>query len=124
MTSVIRNLPSIVEQGVSGIWTYRKWSDGTAECWGAKSITANSWQTWGSWYYIGASEEAYPTDLFTTVFSVQGSLSTGGGDTISSIAGRPTNLAKTAPKITAVRPTAGSTPANAYAFWHTIGRWK
>lgn len=23
----------IVEQGTSGIWTYRKWSDGIAECW-------------------------------------------------------------------------------------------
>lgn len=34
MTSTIRNLPSIVEQGTSGIWTYRKWSDGNAECWG------------------------------------------------------------------------------------------
>ena len=24
----------IVEQGTSGIWTYRKWSSGVAECWG------------------------------------------------------------------------------------------
>lgn len=44
MTSTIRNLPSIVEQGTSGIWTYRKWSDGTAECWGryGKTINGNS----------------------------------------------------------------------------------
>ncbi|MBR2706246.1 MAG: hypothetical protein IKE74_03275 [Mogibacterium sp.] len=26
--------PIVVESGTSGIWTYRKWSDGTAECWG------------------------------------------------------------------------------------------
>lgn len=24
----------IVEQGTSGIWTYRRWSSGVAECWG------------------------------------------------------------------------------------------
>ena len=44
MTSTIRNLPTIVEQGTSGIWTYRKWSDGIAEVWGrqSQSISANS----------------------------------------------------------------------------------
>lgn len=26
--------PYIVEQGTSGNWIYRKWSDGIAECWG------------------------------------------------------------------------------------------
>ncbi len=42
--STLRNLPSIVEQGTSGIWTYRKWSDGTAECWGeySKAVSARS----------------------------------------------------------------------------------
>lgn len=37
----------IVEQGTSGIWTYRKWSSGMAEAWcridKAQSIPANSW---------------------------------------------------------------------------------
>lgn len=26
----------VVEQGTSGIWTYRKWNSGIAECWGTK----------------------------------------------------------------------------------------
>ena len=29
----------IVEQGTSGIWTYRKWNSGVAECWGRTSIS-------------------------------------------------------------------------------------
>lgn len=29
----------IVEQGTSGIWTYRKWNSGIAECWGTYSNT-------------------------------------------------------------------------------------
>lgn len=28
------NSPIIIEQGTTDIWTWRKWSDGTAECWG------------------------------------------------------------------------------------------
>lgn len=27
---------TIIEQGTSGDWTYRKWSNGTAECWYSK----------------------------------------------------------------------------------------
>lgn len=34
MLYTLKKRPHIVEQGGSGGWTYRKWSDGTAECWG------------------------------------------------------------------------------------------
>ncbi len=58
--------PMIVESGTSGIWTYRKWSDGTAECWGktaAKtySFTAQS----GNGYYTSESQ-TLPSGLFTS----------------------------------------------------------
>lgn len=37
----------VVEQGTDGIWKYRKWSDGTAECWGIYVLenvaVENSW---------------------------------------------------------------------------------
>ena len=34
----------IVESGTSGIWTYRVWSDGTAECWGTQhTYTRPEW---------------------------------------------------------------------------------
>lgn len=32
----------VVETGTSGIWTYRKWSSGTAECWGEKTAAVSS----------------------------------------------------------------------------------
>ncbi len=32
----------IAEEGTSGIWTYRKWSSGIAECWGLHDTTAAS----------------------------------------------------------------------------------
>ncbi len=41
----------VVEQGTSGIWTYRKWNSGLAECWGVYTMTSAATKTWGSLYY-------------------------------------------------------------------------
>ena len=41
----------IVEQGTSGVWSYRKWNSGFAECWGYHTISGTNISTsWGSWY--------------------------------------------------------------------------
>ena len=37
----LKNMVHIVESGTSGIWSYRKWSDGTAECWGTYNFQLN-----------------------------------------------------------------------------------
>ena len=41
----------VVQQGTSGIWTYRKWNSGIAECWGVYTMTSAATKTWGSLYY-------------------------------------------------------------------------
>ena len=40
----------VIEQGTSGIWTYRKWDSGIAECWGRYtfSVTATEMNFWVS----------------------------------------------------------------------------
>ena len=41
----------IVEQGTSGIWTYRKWNSGIAECWGDTGvITITNYATYNNMY--------------------------------------------------------------------------
>ena len=53
----------VVEQGASGIWTYRKWASGKAECWGRKHITTSMSQvTNNTFYYLNTSfpETDYP----------------------------------------------------------------
>ena len=41
----------VVETGTSGIWTYRKWYSGLAECWGKKTGTVtNLAKAWGNLY--------------------------------------------------------------------------
>ena len=41
----------VVEQGTSGIWTYRKWNSGFAECWGIYTMTSACTKAWGALYY-------------------------------------------------------------------------
>jgi hypothetical protein len=41
----------VVGQGTSGIWTYRKWNSGVAECWGVYSENIAITKAWGSLYY-------------------------------------------------------------------------
>lgn len=63
-TSTLRNLPSIVEQGTYGVWTYRKWSDGTAECWCKFSVTLTSnAQALGGYSYYRSI--GFPPSFFT-----------------------------------------------------------
>ena len=58
----------IVEQGKSGVWTYRKWASGVAECWGqpAKSV-APSGTFLGTNAY--STYFALPSGLFVSVDS-------------------------------------------------------
>jgi hypothetical protein len=49
------SVPSIVEQGTNYTgWTYRKWSDGTAECWYSKKVSAKINTATGNGYGSGA----------------------------------------------------------------------
>lgn len=67
--SNLKNNISIIEQGTSGIWTYRKWSDGTAECWGKKA-TYSAYGVWVSPIYYTttyAGNQNYPNGLFVDV---------------------------------------------------------
>lgn len=41
----------VEEQGASGVWTYRKWHSGFAECWGYHTVSGLNISTaWGAWY--------------------------------------------------------------------------
>lgn len=65
MLYALWNKPHIVEQGETNGWSYRKWSDGTAECWGTftKTVTINAMGSIGRGAII--NDFTYPTSLFT-----------------------------------------------------------
>ena len=42
----------VIETGTSGIWTYRKWNSGIAECWGTYTKTGPITSAWGNLYAL------------------------------------------------------------------------
>lgn len=51
--TVLQERDYIVEQGTSGIWTYRKWASGIAECWCKLTINTAITSAWqGSVFYV------------------------------------------------------------------------
>lgn len=72
--------PSVVESGTSGIWTYRKWSNGLAECWGRSSLGTKAITTrYGNGYYASANTINFPSNFFNNVPTVTISSQDGSG---------------------------------------------
>lgn len=62
-------LDTIVEEGVSGTWTYRKWSSGISECWGYYDVSNVACTTAsGQLYVTGAISPsmAFPSGVFAS----------------------------------------------------------
>jgi hypothetical protein len=58
----------VIEEGTSGIWNYRKWSSGIAECWGQHSVTSLNCgkNQSGGFYYSDTVSVNFPTSLFAS----------------------------------------------------------
>lgn len=71
-TADVVDMPDfITEQGTSGIWTYRKWNSGMAECWGRTAqTTVACTSTWGSVYVSRTADIAAPVDYPFTFVAV------------------------------------------------------
>lgn len=115
----ITNTPIIVEQGTSGNWTYRKWSNGTAECWESKSlgsVAITSPEGYG--YYAGVPASYFPTGLFTggptITFGVHG-----GGGLVSFC---PNTVAST--YYSGYLWCSASSTRSVTIYTHAIGKWK
>ena len=126
--------PYLVESGTSGVWTYRKWSDGISECWGQsapKTIAPADWVAWGT----GGALEAivvdepigYPAGLFTAAPQVSAFITPTEGYTVVtaevSIAGN-VDLSVQTPKLYALRFTRPQATIVAVANFHAVGRWQ
>ena len=58
----------VIEQGTSGIWTYRKWNSGISECWGVYTATLTNYASnigsAGTLYGYKTESLSFPTGLF------------------------------------------------------------
>lgn len=124
------SVPSIIEQGTTASgWTYRKWSDGIAECWTTKTFTGVAvTNAWGSMYASGAisgSNLTFPTNLFVATPTVNTSLATGSlGGILMAPGGTGTNT--TSKTNTGILEIArGTSSTGAFVINYDVkGRWK
>ena len=116
----------VVEQGTSGIWTYRKWNSGVAECWGVHTMTSACNLAWGTLYYSNtlAPRINYP---FTFTSRPQESVFCR-GDSVSAWAypeggGIGMNTTTQTAQYGFLRPTT-MTAAQVRYEYTVVGRWK
>ena len=111
----------VIEEGTSGIWTYRKWNSGVAECWGntpQKSYPLNS--AYGSAYYTtDAPLCTFPTGLFTSAPTMNVSRTNGGIGLVSATAYFVSDVRADA----YVFNTLSGAQTLSFSI-HAIGRWK
>lgn len=70
----VSSVDYVVEEGTSGIWTYRKWNSGIAECWGEYPLAYTSFLAWGSALYYTQPYRSlsFPSGLFVDIPVVNG----------------------------------------------------
>lgn len=113
----------IVEQGISGIWTYRKWNSGIAECWGKQSETVDITTAFGNMYRTQSVSimSNYPNGLFNAppilTYSVESNVS---------VIATPNDTLGTSTSTQSVqilRPTSRAS-TNVTIYWIAKGQWK
>lgn len=116
----------VVEQGTSGIWTYRKWNSGLAECWGIYTTTSACTKAWGTLFY---SDTLAPRINYPFTFTVRPQETVFlRGDSISAWAypeggGVGMNTTTQTAQYGFLRPTTMSAAQVRYEYT-VIGRWK
>ena len=111
----------VVEQGTSGIWTYRKWASGVAECWAKIAQTVTPGDAWAGTLNLAPYVITVTTPIeFTGIDCVNASAYVGNGHTITTYL-TVTNPNKISISALSVYLT-GQQECQAYV--HVMGRWK
>lgn len=111
----------VIEQGTSGIWTWRKWASGIAECWGnyTASMAVNvSGAAYGG-YRSNEISVNLPSGLFAAWPTTNVTFASSQGIWVNNIA--PTNANKVGFYLSCGMSAAA---ANRTVSIQCIGRWK
>ena len=112
----------IIEQTTSGIWTYRKWNSGIAECWGKENNTSVSLSAWGSTglYSGNLGSVSWPSELFIEAPLIYITLGvTGGNGWLTRNTGANASVSGTRYVIS---PNSSLSAVNVHTY--CIGKWK
>ena len=111
-----------VEEGTEGIWYYRKWHSGRAECWCKRNVTVDISVAWGSALFHGvASAISYPfTFAEAPICQATCEYGTDVAALLITSYGSSTNVAT--PALMLCR--ADKKVVNCNILYHVHGRWK
>ena len=111
----------VVAQGTSGIWTYRKWNSGVAECWAKITQTVTSGDVWTGTLNLAPYAITVTTPIeFTGIDCVNTRAHVGNGHTITTY-----TEGKTPNKISISALSVYLTGQQEFrAYVHVTGRWK
>ena len=111
----------VVEQGTSGIWTYRKWSSGVSECWCNLLVHPSITTAYGSLYIANLGQTNLPSGLFISRPNLQGSVDLAGG--VGGVAFTSVSNASFQSYVFN-GSSYNATTKNIYVSIHAIGTWK
>lgn len=114
---------AIIEQGTSGVWSYRKWASGKKECWASQTVSiSGSWGTWGNCYYKRLEPIGdYPFE-FTKAPNLQVTVSQQGSDAWAYVRGSANyNTTKHPAEVGLMRSTTTSSSMTVDIYYHAIG---
>ena len=112
---------AITEIGTSGFWTYIKYANGVAVCWG-ETTENNTITAWGNMYGRTLTANTYPTGLFIENPSHFSFANVDGGESVCGVGyvGTQTNT----PRITVLRPAALTGTKTFHKSYLALGKWK
>lgn len=112
----------ILEQGTSGMWTYRKWNSGIAEAWGEATITSAIQTGYGNGFYNGS---VYSLDLPYGLFKIRPQVVTSVFDTSDAqLYFVALSVTKSATLHYSIVSTKSNPAASVVVSFRATGRWK
>ena len=117
----------IVEQGTSGIWTYRKWNSGIAECWGTNQATGSITAAWGNVYETSGDlfpGVDYPFEFIEVPICMATPANCGSNQFFIGMVPEGGGTTTHTPVFDGLRGTAGTSNVIFSISYHAIGRWK
>lgn len=120
---VVDGADAIIDHGTTDGWYWRKYANGTAECWIRVTQTVDVSTAWGSLYYGAAQVVQFPfTFAYVPVCNINVEYQAAGNPSVMlGTNGRTTTTQ--AANVLLVRPTA-NTAVPCVVVYHAIGRWK
>ena len=108
--------PHIIDSGKSGIWSYRKWSNGIAECWGNVTESLSGMTAYNNQYVKNGNNISYPANLFVSFPTVNANCY---GPRYCHLTVHETNTSYVSFYYIAL----SNDVENTWVFIHAIGRW-